>query len=342
MHPHTAERPKLVILAPEPKEPPAPHLAYLPVALFGSVMGLTGLSVAWRVAASRYGLPEGISAVYAGIALLAFAAMSLAYIAKLLFAPDAVRTEFGNPITGTLFGTLLISMLLVPILLAPRALLAAQILWMTGVVGMVAFAWHMLSRWMRQRQQIGHAIPAWIVPVVGILDIPLAQPSLELPQLHGLMMASLAVGLFFAVPLFTIVLARLVFEEKLPPVLQPTVMILLAPFAVGFSSYVATTGQVDLFAQSLYWLTLFLLPLLLGRLRSLVQSCPFRVSWWAVSFPLAASATCAIRFASSEPGWLADAIALGLLALASIAITGLLLRTIYGIARGELQKLSGS
>ena len=33
------------------------RLDYLPVGLFGSVMGLTGLSVAWRLAQERYGLP---------------------------------------------------------------------------------------------------------------------------------------------------------------------------------------------------------------------------------------------------------------------------------------------
>ena len=34
------------------------RLEYIPVGLFGSVMGLTGLSIAWRLARERYGLPE--------------------------------------------------------------------------------------------------------------------------------------------------------------------------------------------------------------------------------------------------------------------------------------------
>ena len=32
------------------------HFEYLPVSLFGAVMGLTGLSVAWRLAGQRYGV----------------------------------------------------------------------------------------------------------------------------------------------------------------------------------------------------------------------------------------------------------------------------------------------
>jgi tellurite resistance protein len=77
-------------------------------------------------------------------------------------------------------------------------------------------------------------------------------PSLGLPPLHGVMVLDRAAGLFFAAPLFTLISSRLVFEPLMPDALQPSVLILVAPFAVGFFTYVATAGQVDLFAQSLY------------------------------------------------------------------------------------------
>ncbi len=259
---------------------------------------------------------------------------------KLATAPGIVLSEFRHPIAGNLFGTFLISLLLLPIILAPVNLLAAQIMWGLGAVGMVVFAWLIVSRWMSDRQLIAHATPAWIIPVVGLLDVPLALPGLGLPPMHGVMVLGLAVGLFFAIPLFTLILSRLVFEPPMPDALQPSLLILVAPFAVGFSTYVTTTGQVDLFAQSLYVLTLFMLAVLLGRLRHLPRCCPFRVSWWAVSFPLAASAIAALRFAAAEPGTITDMIAWALLGLATITITGLLLRTLSGLVRGELRTLS--
>lgn len=197
-----------------------------------------------------------------------------------------------------------------------------------------------LPRRSLRRQQAVHATPAWIVPVVGLLDVPRALPNLGLPPLPGLMIACLAIGLFFAVPLFTMVFSRLLFEEPLPDALQPTLLILVAPFAVGFSAYIATTGSVDLFAEALYALTLFILTILLGRLRLLGRCCPFRVSWWAVSFPLAASAVAAIRFAGARQGVVADAIAVALLVLASVVIAGLTVHTLLGLARGELRTLS--
>jgi tellurite resistance protein len=173
-----------------------------------------------------------------------------------------------------------------------------------------------------------------------MLDVPLALPSLQLQPLPEVMLLSLAVGLFFAVPLFTLIFSRLVFEAPMPDALQPTLLILVAPFSVGFSCYVVTFGQIDRFAQSLYFLMLFVLSVLLGRLRLLRRGCPFRVTWWAVSFPLAASTIAAFRFAAFDPNWFTTGVAWLLLALATVTIVGLLVRTLTGVMRGELKALS--
>jgi tellurite resistance protein len=315
-------------------------LDYLPVGLFGSVMGLTGLSVAWRLAHQRYGVPDGIAVVIAALAMLAFVLVAAGYAVKLVTAFATVRTEFRHPIAGNLFGTILISLLLLPIVLAPFAHRLAQILWVIAAAGMLAFAWLIVSRWMSDRQQVAHATPAWIIPVVGLLDVPLALPALGLPPMHGLMVLALAVGLFFAIPLFTLIFSRLLFEPPLPDALKPSLMILVAPFAVGYSTYTETVGQTDLFAEALYMLTLFVLAVLLGQLRTLPLCCPFRVSWWAVSFPLAACSIAALRFASAQPSRITDGIAIALLALATLVMAWLLGRTLVGIARSELRTLS--
>ena len=316
---------------------------YLPVGLFGSVMGLTGLSVAWRLALEHISGPAWsawISTSIAIVAIAAFVAVATGYAIKMLTAWDAVQAEFRHPIAGNLFGTVFISLLLLPIVLAPYSLILARGLWIAGMVGMIVFAWFIVSRWMSDRQQVAHATPAWIIPVVGMLDVPLALPALGLPPMHGLMVFALAVGLFFAVPLFTLILFRLMFEAPLPDALKPSLLILVAPFAVGCSTYAVTTGQDDLFAQALYMLTLFILAVLIGQLRNLPLCCPFRVSWWAVSFPLAASAIATLRFAAVEPNLFTNLIAWAVLALATLVIAGLAVRTLMGLAKGELRTLS--
>lgn len=316
-------------------------LSYLPVALFGSTMGLTGLALAWRMAHAHFGAPAWVGSTLGAVAVLAFVALAVAYAIKALSGFAAVRAEFNHPIAGNMFGTPLISLLLLPLLLADISLPLARAVWIVGAVGMTVFAWLIVSRWISVRQQLAHATPAWIVPVVGMIDIPLAAPALQLP-VHGVMVFALAVGLFFAVPLFTMILSRLLFQDPLPAPLQPSLLILLAPFAVGFSSYVTTTGSIDTFAQALYMLMLFLLAVLTGRLRHLAACCPFRVSWWAVSFPLSASAAAALRYAAWANDGVADAVAVVLLAFATVMIAGLLVRTLLGIARGELRTLTSS
>jgi tellurite resistance protein len=313
---------------------------YLPVALFGSVMGLTGLSIAWRLAHLRYGAPAWIATALTGVAALGFVLMVCAYGLKLVTATEAVRAELQHPIAVNTFATFWVSMLLLPIVLAPFSLLAAQVLWCVGATGIMVLALYIISRWLAIQHQPAHATPAWILPVVGLLDLPLAVPSLELPYAAETMMVGLAIGMFFALPLFTMIFSRLVFEPPLAPALEPSFLILVAPFAVGMSAYVATTGQVDLFAKSLYALTIFTLVVMLGRLRHLAQCCPFRVGWWSVSFPLAASAIAALRFAQAEPGWVSDALGLALLALSTSIILWMLVRMVIGIARGELRALS--
>lgn len=320
--------------------PGRPMLDYLPVGLFGSVMGLAGLSVAYRFAQARYGTPGWVPQVIAAAAVLAFALLLVGYAIKLVTAFEVARAEFRHPIAGNLFGTVMISLLLLPIVVEPYARPLAQALWIIGAAGMVLFAWFVVSRWMSDRQQVAHATPAWIIPVVGLLDVPLALPSLGLPPMHGLMVFALSIGLFFAVPLFTLVFSRLVFEPPLPDATKPSLLILVAPFSVGYSAYTVTIGQVDLFAEALYMLMLFVLAVLLGQLRHLTACCPFRVSWWAVSFPLAASSIAALRFAAARPGLATDAIALILLALATLVIAALLGRTVLGLFKGELRSLS--
>ena len=227
------------------------QLDYLPISLFGSVMGLTGLSVAWRLAQARYGDPAWLAPVAPAIgiiAVVAFVAILAAYAIKVLTAFDTVRTEFRDPIAGSLFGTAIISLLLLPIVLAPYNLILAQALWIAGAIGMILFAWLIVGRWMSDRQQVAHATPAWVIPVVGLLNVPLAMPVLGLPPMHGLMVFALATGLFFAVPLFTLIFSRLLFEPPLPDALKPSLLILIAPFAVGCSTYTVTTGRADMFA----------------------------------------------------------------------------------------------
>lgn len=327
---------------PAPQAPAAATttLAYLPVGLFGSVMGLTGLALAWRLAHAAFGAPAWIATAIGSLAVLAFVVLAVAYGIKAVAGFGAVRAEFTHPVAGNLFGTPLISLLLLPLLLADVSLALARLLWAAGAILMTVFAWTIVTRWLTVRHTNAQVAPAWIIPVVGMLDIPLAVPALHWDGLHGVMLFGTAVGLFFALPILSMLLARLAMEEPLPAPLQPSLLIVLAPFAVGFSAYTTTFGRIDAFAEGLLMVMLFLLPVLLGRLRHLPGCSPFRVSWWAASFPLAASAVASLRYAAVAGSPVMDALALAVLAVATLVIAGFAVQTVTGIARGRLRELS--
>lgn len=316
------------------------RLEYLPIGAFGGIMGLTGLSVGWRQAHAVLDTPVAIADGIGVIAVVAFLALTAAYLVKLATAPGAVRAEFDNLIAGNLFGTFFISLLLLPLFLAQYSLPIARALWVLGAVAMIVFAWAIVLRWISRPHEVVHVTPTWIVPAVGLLDLPLALPALQWPDLHPVMVFGLAVGLVFAVPVFTMSLGRLIVGSPMPDALQPTLLMLVAPFAVGFSAYVVTTGNDDTFADALYMLTLFMLAVLVWRLARILPGKAFKLTWWATSFPLAAGAIAGLRYASYHPGPIAFAIGILLLAVASLAIAGLMLRTLIGIARGELRAMS--
>jgi tellurite resistance protein len=316
------------------------RLAYLPVSLFGSVMGLSGLALAWRLAATSFGLPAWIGEALGLLAAGVFAALALCYGIKCVESPTAVRAEFAHPVAVNFFGTPIISLLLLAAVAAPYSAVLTNALWVAGTVCMLGFAWLIVSRWMSVRQQVVHATPAWMIPVVGTLNISIAGATLDLPGAHALSAFGLAVGLFFAVPLFTLILSRLIFEEPMPRPLQPSLMILVATFAVGFSAYISVVGRVDLFASLLFYLSVFMFTVLVPKLLRLRSGTPFHTSWWAVSFPLAAMTNAALKFAMHQPSWPAQAFGLAILAFTTLVILSLSVRTIAGIAQGELRTLT--
>ena len=316
------------------------RLAYLPVSLFGSVMGFSGLALAWRLAATEFGLSGWIGAALGLVAGCVFVLLTLCYAIKCIGSSGAVRAEFAHPVAVNFFGTPIIAFLLLPAVVAPYSVLLSKALWMIGTVSMLAFAWLIVSRWMSVRQQVVHATPAWMIPIVGTLNISIVGVTLDLPGAAAVSAFGLAVGLFFAIPLFTIILSRLIFEAPMLQAQRPSLLIFVATFAVSFSAYLSVVGRLDLFASSLFYLAVFMFAVLVPKLLFLRSASPFHTSWWAVSFPLAAMANAALKFNLHQPSWPAQAFALAVLAFATLVILSMSVQTIAGIARGEQRALT--
>lgn len=314
------------------------YFSYLPVSLFGVVMAFCGLSGAWRSAEKTFAWNAMISTVIGLLAITLFILLSAAYSLKLMTDFEAVKKEWHNPIVINFFATIPISLLLLPTVLIKYNPQLAYALWGVGAVLMVWFAWYMVSRWLSVKQELEHVTPAWILPVVGIINVPVFSNMTHLPWYDDIAIATIAIGLFFAIPLITIIMHRLFLHEPLPYNMRPTLMIMLAPFAVGYNSYTSTFGS-DVLSHIIFSLAVFLFAVLVQQIAYFRHMCAFRMAWWGVSFPLAAFAAASMRIATDYSSPFAYLFAVLVLLFVTIVLFLFLLRSLYGIVRGDLQSI---
>ena len=307
-------------------------LPHVPVTIFASVMGLAGLGLAWRKANTVLGFPGMVSEVILAVAALAFVAAVATYALKAMRHPQVVLGEFNHPVRSAFFSTFPIGVLLLAAGLYPYSQGGAFALWVVGAVVQLLLTIRLIVRWMVHKQEITHVNAAWFIPIVGNIIVPILGARLGQTEVSWFF---LSVGMLFWLPMLTIILYRVIFHDALPPRLMPTLFILLPPPSIGYVSYVGLTGTVDSFAQVLVNGALFLTLVLLAKGKSFI-GLPFAVSWWAFTFPLDAVALAAIEHSHHFPNGPWPLIGTVLLALATLVVALVSLRTVVAIAKGSL------
>lgn len=309
---------------------------FLPVNLFASVMGISGLALAWRQASKLFGTSLVVADIIGIIAIVVFIALSLAYISKWVLYPQKVKAEFMHPITGNFFGTITIAILLLSSVIGTYSQILGQMVWIIGTVTTLALSYIIVTRLLNGNIEHGHAVPAWLIPGVGTLDIAVAGGSMPLPWAHEVNLFSLAIGGVVALIFLTMILSRLIHHDPMHAGLTPSMLIMIAPFEVGFLGYVNFEQRIDQFASILFYFGLFLFIVLFFKVFK--KSIPFGASWWGVSFPLAALSNAALQYAMFVNSWLLIAISTIILVLLNIVLIVLFVRTLKSLFNGTLLK----
>lgn len=319
--------------APSTPLPAGNRLEHFPVSFFATVMGSAGLAIAWHKAHLVLGAPAIVGEVILDVATLLFVLLLVLYAAKWARHPGAVAQERLHPVRINFFAAISIGLLLLAIGWSGREPGFARALWGAGALLHLGFTLMAMSSWIHHSHyEIKHANPAWFIPVVGNIIVPLAGVRFAPLEVSWFFFS---IGVVFWPVLLTIILYRLIFHPALPERLTPTLFILLAPPAVGCLAWVALTGQVDAFARVLFYFALFLLLLLgIGAMRFLRT--PFYLSSWAYSFPLAAVTIVTLAMAEALHADFLRALAAALLGLASIVVAVLAVRTVVAATRGEI------
>jgi tellurite resistance protein len=260
-------------------------LQYFPITSFSIIMGLTGLTIAFGKFYHLQWLPRLFYDISIFTVLALFLVVSVLYGMKFLLFPEEVKIDFMHRIRINFFSAISISLLLLSIAFYTYFPILSITLWWVGVVLHTILMFKTISFWIQHNFEIHHFNPAWFIPVVGNILIPVAGVEYA-PVIISYFY--FVVGFFFWIVLFTIFLYRVIFHAQMPEKFIPTFFILLAPPAVGFISYMRITMSWDNFSVFLLLMTYFFL-ILLGVMYKSFYQLKFFMSWWAFTFPLAAS-----------------------------------------------------
>jgi len=309
-------------------------LKHFHVSFFATVMGLAGLALAWQRAQQVLGMPGAVGLSLAVVSAALFALVVASYGLKLLRHRAAVLEELHHPIKLSFFPAISISLALLAMLALPTSVPTARGLWLAGAVLHLGLTLYVMTQWIFQTHfTVQHTTPAWFIPVVGNILLPIAAVPLGYAEAGWFFFS---IGLVFWLVLMVLVFNRFIFHDPLPARLLPTMFILLAPPSVGFVAYLQLNGgELNDFARVLYFFAAFLMLLLLAQYRRFTGSA-FFLSWWAYSFPLAAFsiASQAYYLHTQAPFFLA--VAWAALVLATVVIAGLTLKTLQVVLDGSV------
>lgn len=312
-----------------------PRLSHFPVTFFATVMGIAGLSLAWLRAASVLGAPRSIGESLFWLGLTTFAVVFGAYATKMLRHPTAVRHELHHPVRLAFVPTATIGLLLLATAGQDIVPGLSRVLWWVGAVGQLALAVYVMSAWIgRPSFGMQHVTPAWFIPVVGMVAVPLAGATYGPLELNWFFFS---VGLVLWLALLPMVLTRLfIHDQPVPGQLLPTLAVLIAPPAVTFLAYLRLTdGGLDIAARLLFYTAAFFALLFFAQVGRLYRL-PFFLSWWAYAFPLAALSVATTVMAREAGGALFEVSAWTILIGVSGLVVLLAVRTANATVRGNI------
>lgn len=258
------------------------RLSLFPIMLYGSTMGIGGLTLAYKKLSLVFGLPGFVFYLLSIFTTAIFVLISIFYMLKIIKFKDDVISELNHPIKINFFAMFSISTLLLSSILTDYGYIS-KVLFYVATTFQTLLTFYVINFWMNRELSISQVNPVWFLPIVGNLIIVITSN-----EINDFLWYSFSLSLLFWIALFTIVFYRLVLSEMLPDRLMPTLFIFIAPPAVSFLCYIKLTGSFDTFAQILLNLTIFFVALMLFLCKNFIKL-KFSLSWWAFTFPVASA-----------------------------------------------------
>lgn len=260
-------------------------LRYFPIALFASVMGISGVAMSLKLTENIYNLSPVFSTSLTLLATIMFIINALILMYRLIFYFQDVQQDFTHPVKMNFYGAISISLLLLGTLYIDFNEVLSLFTWGLGAIVQASITLIVLTRLIWYSSfKLPQFNPTWFIPIVGNIVVPLGGVYHVAAEINWIFFG---IGITFSIIYMTLSFNRLFFHDPIPAPLTPTLFILLAPPGIGLVSYVKLTENIDVFGHILYGFVFYLGLLFIIQFKRFFLS-PFFISWWAYLFPSAA------------------------------------------------------
>jgi tellurite resistance protein len=307
----------------------------IPLNFFSIPFGLAGLGETWATVAGYHHTSEIVAEIILGLSAASWLIVLGAYLRHLAADRTALAADLLDPVAAPFASLALITpMLLSAEGLYPHAATSGRVIVDVFLVLTVLLGGWFTGQWIYAPVDLDRFHPGYFLPTVagGLI----ASASAGTVGQHRLAEVMLGLGMVCWLVLGSIILSRLLFRPMLPPPLQPTLAIEVAPAAVASLAWFAIHGtQIDLVSAFLagYGLLMVIAQL---RLLPAYRKLPFMPSTWAFTFSWAAVATVVVI-------WLQDTQPAGyrtwqylVLAAITLLIAAIFARTLLALNRHQL------
>jgi tellurite resistance protein len=314
------------------KSIPSNRLQFFPIMMFAIVMGLSGLTLVYKKVSESLYLPSIIYMVMMICTTIIFFVILYLYISKIIKYKDEVKKEFSHPIRINFFAAFSISILILSMIYRHIFDSLALVFFIIGALSHIFFTFYTIKYWVNNNLEMQHSNPAWFIPIVGNLIVPIAGKGFVD---DSVLYFYFSIGIFFWIILFSIIFNRIIFHNQFAPKFMPTLFILIAPPAIGFISYIKLTGHLDFFAQILFNLGLFFTILVFVMYKNFINI-KFFISWWAFTFPMAAITLASVLMYDLTSKWFYGVLVYVLMSITTIIIILVARQTIIHMNKKEI------
>lgn len=283
---------------------------------FASVMGTGVLAMLAHQFAKQWGWISPFAWFFHWFNLLLFAILSIPWLLRWWLHWSSAQSTLKHPVQASFYPTYSIALLILSAqcLVFNMPIWLTESLWWLGAVLTYIFSFVVLySIFNNEAVLPEHITPAYYIPAVGLVVIPIAGVPL-LMNMHGvahelaLLLNTLGFGAGFVMygALLSLTFFRLYLHKPAFGVLTPTIWIQIAPLGVipvsmmNLMAYYHFPGALEtakaigilFWAAGIWWVLMATLMTLTAMKK---KQFPFALSWWGFIFPLGALSTLSMR-----------------------------------------------